>query len=127
MQLHMMNILYLGGLREDLRAKVLEDEANIGNVQDSVKKARAMEILLKDKALKGSIISSIENNTSEGGKDPTPPAAEEDKVEEQILAALEKIKMDNGNYSINAQAANDLRNKLHRGGQQRPGKYRGGG
>ena len=86
-----------------------------------------MEILLKDKTLKGSIISSIEKQNPDEGDGPTKPAAEGDKMEERILAALEKFKIDDRNYSINALAAHDLRNKLQRGGHQKSFRPQGGG
>ena len=37
MQLHMMNTIFIGGLRDELRSKVLEDEDEIGTMQEAVK------------------------------------------------------------------------------------------
>ena len=79
MQRHMMNTIFLGGLREELRSKVLEDENEIEDIRASVKRARALEILVHEKATKGSVITSVKENEE---------PSEEDSFQEKIRAAM---------------------------------------
>ena len=58
MQLLMMNTVFIGGLREEIRKKVLE--AGPTQIQDSVDLARQIEVIVQEKKAKGAVVSSIE-------------------------------------------------------------------
>ena len=97
MQLLMMNTVFIGGLREEIRKKVLE--AGPTQIQDSVALARQIEVIVQEKKAKGAIVSSIEKrHDKEDSED------DEDKVMEIINAvrarkgkALYKFKPGQGN------------------------------
>jgi hypothetical protein len=58
MQLLMMNTVFIGGLREEIRVKVLETGPT--RIQESVDLARQIEVIVHDKKVKGTTVSSIE-------------------------------------------------------------------
>ena len=129
MQRNMMNTIFLGGLREELRSKVLEDETEIGDIRSSVKRARALEILVNEKRIKGTVIASL----TEGEEKESDSLEKEDSLQEKIRAAVAAIKLEEEEEQmIAALGSNDLRNKLNRGKTSaRRGGYqnsnRGGG
>ena len=110
MQLHMMNTIFLGGLREELRSRVLEEEREIRTVQEAVKRARALELIISEKKTKGTFISNIE----ETEKPTEAPVNHEptQEFEEKFRNALSNLRMDNAN-DILAIEKRDLRNKLN--------------
>jgi hypothetical protein len=63
MQLLMMNTVFIGGLREEIRKKVLE--AGPTKIQESVDLARQIEVIVQEKKAKGAVVSSIEKRTNE--------------------------------------------------------------
>jgi hypothetical protein len=63
MQKLMMNTVFLGGLKEEIRAKVLESGPT--QVQESVRLAREIEVIVHDKRIKGSTISSVQEEDEE--------------------------------------------------------------
>jgi hypothetical protein len=77
MQLLMMNTVFVGGLREEIRTKVLE--SGLTKIQESVDLARQIEVIVQEKKAKGTTISSIER--SEGD-----PEHDDDEVLEIINA-----------------------------------------
>ena len=84
MQLLMLNTVFLGGLREEIRNRVLEDGPT--NPDDSVKAARDIESIINDKRKeKGFHVTSIEG----------PPEEEEaedvGEVDEQEAAQLREV------------------------------------
>jgi len=84
MQLLMLNTVFLGGLREEIRNRVLEDGPT--NPDDSVKAARDIESIINDKRKeKGFHVTSIEG----------PPEDEEaedvGEVDEQEAAQLREV------------------------------------
>jgi len=84
MQLLMLNTVFLGGLREEIRNRVLEDGPT--NPDDSVKAARDIESIINDKRKeKGFHVTSIEG----------PPEEEEaedvGEVDEQEAAQLHEV------------------------------------
>jgi len=84
MQLLMLNTVFLGGLREEIRNRVLEDGPT--NPDDSVKAARDIESIINDKRKeKGFNVTSIEG----------PPEEEEaedvGEVDEQEAAQLREV------------------------------------
>ncbi len=84
MQLLMLNTVFLGGLREDIRTRVLKVSPT--NPDDSVKAAREIESIINDKRReKGFHVTSIEG----------PPEDEEaedvGKVDEQEAAQLREV------------------------------------
>ena len=62
MQLLMMNTVFIGGLREEIRKKVLETGPT--QIQESVDLARQIEVTVHDKKAKGAVVSSIEKRTN---------------------------------------------------------------
>ena len=89
MQLHVMNTLFLGGLREDLRAKVLEVEDQIGTIQNSVRRARALEVIVGgERKTKGHVISSIEDQPS-GSKTGGTKTSSDVDMDERVRTVLE--------------------------------------
>ena len=60
MQLLMMNTVFIGGLREEIRKKVLE--AGPTQIQDSVDLARQIEVIVQEKKAKGAVISSVKDD-----------------------------------------------------------------
>jgi hypothetical protein len=70
MQLLMMNTVFIGGLREEIRVKVLETGPT--RIQESVDLARQIEVIVHEKKVKGTTVSSIEgpdNGDSEGDEE----------------------------------------------------------
>ena len=63
MQLLMMNTVFIGGLREDIRKKVLE--AGPTQVQESVDLARQIEVIVQEKRTKGAVVSSVEKQNDD--------------------------------------------------------------
>lgn len=66
MKLLMMNTIFLGGLREDIRARVLEEQTD--NIQDSVDAARKQEVILQDRKAapgKGLVVASVGSESEE--------------------------------------------------------------
>jgi hypothetical protein len=57
MQLLMMNTVFIGGLREEIRVKVLETGPT--RIQESVDLGRQIEVIVHDKKVKGTTVSSI--------------------------------------------------------------------
>ena len=81
MQLLMMNTVFLGGLREEIRIKVLETGPT--QIQESVKLAREIEVIVEDKKkkeAKGTFIASLNNENEE-----------EVVVDDEEAEALEKV------------------------------------
>ena len=83
MQLLVMNTMFQGGLKEEIRSKVLEKGPTL--IQESVKLAREFEIISKDKSKseKGNYIASVS---------PDDNNAEPDEVLEIEATELEHIK-----------------------------------
>jgi hypothetical protein len=83
MQLLVMNTMFQGGLKEEIRSKVLEKGPTL--IQESVKLARKFEIVSKDKnkSEKGNYIASVSQNDDN---------AESDEVLEIEATELEHIK-----------------------------------
>lgn len=112
MQRNIMNTIFLGGLREDLRSKVLEDETEIGDIRSSVKRARALEILVNEKRTKGTVIASL----TEGEEKESDSLEKEDSLQKKIRAAVAAIRLEEEEEQmVAALSSNDLRNKLNRG------------
>ena len=120
MQLHMMNTIFIGGLRDELRSKVLEDEDEIGTVQDAVKRARALEVIITEKKMKGSVIASVETNS-----EAIPAKSEEPILDDKMKEALKQLLLRDEDNAIAAIGSNDLRHRLN---QRRnpPGRGRSG-
>ncbi len=86
MQLLMLNTMFLGGLKEEIRNRVLKDGPT--EPENSVKAAREIETILKDKKDKGVFITSIEEGDGlEDGTD----MGEVDEDEAAHLQALNAI------------------------------------
>ena len=75
MQLLMMNTVFIGGLREEIRVKVLETGPT--RIQESVDLARQIEVIVHEKKVKGTTVSSIEGIEGDSEND-----------EEEVLSAL---------------------------------------
>jgi len=58
MQLMVMNTVFLGGLKEEIRVKVLESGPT--QISQSVKLARELEVIVQDKKMKGGYVTEIE-------------------------------------------------------------------
>jgi hypothetical protein len=84
MQLLMMNTVFIGGLREEIRSKVLEAGPTL--IQESVDMARQIEVIVHDKKVKGATISSIEE--VEGG------SGEED--DDEVLEIINAVRARRG-------------------------------
>ena len=121
MQLHMMNTIFLGGLREELRSKVLEEEDEINTVQDAVKRARALEVIITEKKMKGSVVASVENEEEALSSKPGGPVFD-DKMRE----ALTQLLLKEEDNAVAAIGANDLRHRLNQQRNHR-GRGKGGG
>ena len=66
MQLYTMKTIFIGGLKEDIRSKVLEDETKTVTMKDTLKRARAVEVLLGgEKRSKGHVIASIDQEANQ--------------------------------------------------------------
>lgn len=83
MQLLMMNTVFIGGLREEIRSKVLETSPT--QIQESVDLARQFEVIAQDKKVKGTTISSIAR--SEG---------DEDEDEDELLEIINAVRARSG-------------------------------
>jgi hypothetical protein len=83
MQLLVMNTMFQGGLKEEIRSKVLEKGPTL--IQESVKLAREFEIISKDKSKseKGNYIASVSPDDNNG---------EPDEILEIEATELEHIK-----------------------------------
>ena len=124
MQLHMMNTIFIGGLRDELRSKVLEDEDEIGTVQDAVKRARALEVIISEKKMKGSIVASVEIGNEATPSKPEGPMFDDDQMKD----ALTRLLLKDEDNAIAAIGSNDLRHRLNQQRRQRDrGRDRGGG
>ena len=121
MQLHMMNTIFIGGLRDELRSKVLEDEDEIGTMQDAVKRARSLEVIITEKKMRGTIVASVE---AQG--DTTPVKPEEPVMDDKMKETLTQLLLRDEEKAIAAIGANDLRHRLNQRRNQR-GQGRGGG
>ena len=120
MQLHMMNTIFIGGLRDELRSKVLEDEDEIGTVQDAVKRARALEVIITEKKMRGSVVASVETNSE------AIPAKPEDPIlDDKMKEALTQMILREEDNAIAAIGSNDLRHRLNQRRNQQ-GRGRGG-
>ena len=88
MQLLTMNTVFLGGLREDIRTKVLETGPTL--IQESVKLAREIEVILEDrkrKDEKGTYVAAIgEHGDAEDGEEDFVVDDEEAEVLEKVNA-----------------------------------------
>jgi hypothetical protein len=79
MQLLMLNTMFLGGLKEDIRNRVLED---------SVKLAREIESIINDRRSdRGVVVTSIESGEAEDGLD----VGEVDEEEANHLNAVNAV------------------------------------
>ena len=83
MQLMVMNTVFLGGLREELRSKVLEQAPT--EIRNSVRLARELEVIVHDRRAKGSHISSIQEEREN-------PEEDQDPEEEEIINFLNAIR-----------------------------------
>ncbi len=91
MQLLMMNTVFLGGLRDDIRTRVLEESPT--KPQESVKAAREIESILNDKKSqpqRGFHVTSIDGTDEEDGKDMGEVNEEEATHLQAINAILRK-------------------------------------
>lgn len=83
MQLLVMNTMFTGGLREDIRVKLLEK--GLTKIQESVTAAREIEIITKDKsskAEKGHYVAAVDGSVPpEDAEDPDVLEVEADEVD----------------------------------------------
>lgn len=112
MQLMVMNTVFLGGLREELRTKVLEQAP--AQIQDSVRLARELEVIIHDRKTKGSHIASIQEEPENAEENPDPE-------EEEIINFLNAIRARKGRAPFRG----GNRGGRGRGGYQRPNNYNG--
>ena len=106
MQLMVMNTVFLGGLREELRSKVLEQAPT--EIRNSVRLARELEVIVHDRRAKGSHISSIQEEREN-------PEEDQDPEEEEIINFLNAIRARKGRAPFRGH-----RGGRGRGGYQRP-------
>ena len=129
MQLQVMNTIFLGGLQDDLRSKVLENKAEITTIQDSVKYARSLEVLICEKKPRGTVIATVEEDNEEGNE--TPQLKKDDaskaNIMDQVLHAVNTIFSGDNSQDIDAIGAGDLRHKLNQNRQNRNSQRSGGG
>ena len=86
MQLLMLNTMFLGGLKEDIRNRVLEEGPT--RPDDSVKLAREIESIINDRRKdRGIVITSIEASEAEDGLD----VGEVDEEEANHLNAVNAV------------------------------------
>ena len=83
MQLLMMNTVFIGGLREEIRVKVLETGPT--RIQESVDLARQIEVIVHEKKVKGTTVSSIEG-----------PDGDSDDAEEEVLEIINAVRTRRG-------------------------------
>ena len=83
MQLLMMNTVFIGGLREEIRVKVLETGPT--KIQESVDLARQIEVIVHEKKVKGTTVSSIEA-----------PDGDSDSDEEDVLEIINAVRARRG-------------------------------
>jgi hypothetical protein len=88
MQKLMMNTVFLGGLKEEIRAKVLESGST--QVQESVRLAREIEVIVHDKRIKGTQISSIQEDEE------NPDADNGNEEEDELLERVNAIRSRSG-------------------------------
>jgi hypothetical protein len=112
MQLMVMNTVFLGGLREELRTKVLEQAP--AQIQDSVRLARELEVIIHDRKTKGSHIASIQEEPENTEENPDPE-------EEEIINFLNAIRARKGRAPFRG----GNRGGRGRGGHHRPNNYNG--
>ena len=104
MQLLVMNTVFLGGLREEIRTKVLEHGST--EIRESVRLARELEVIVHDRKTKGSHISNIQ----EEDEDTEQSQVDQDE-EEEILNFINNIRARRGRRPFQ-------RNNRGRGGPQ---------
>ncbi len=86
MQLLMLNTMFLGGLKEDIRNRVLEEGPT--HPDNSVKLAREIESIINDRWRdRGIVVTSIESGEAEDGLD----VGEVDEDEANHLNAVNAI------------------------------------
>ena len=103
MQLLTMNTVFLGGLKEDIRSKVLETGPTL--IQESVKLAREIEIIVDDKKrkeTKGTFVSSIKEEEAE---------LVVDEEEAEALNKVNAIRVRNGQAPIRFRRRNGGRGR----------------
>ena len=83
MQLLMMNTVFIGGLREEIRVQVLETGPT--KIQESVDLARQIEVIVHEKKVKGTTVSSIEA-----------PDGDSDSDEEDVLEIINTVRARRG-------------------------------
>jgi hypothetical protein len=83
MQLLMMNTVFIGGLREEIRVKVLETGPT--RIQESVDLARQIEVIVHDKKVKGTTVSSIEG-----------PDGDSEDEEQEVLEIINAVRARRG-------------------------------
>jgi hypothetical protein len=88
MQKLMMNTVFLGGLKEEIRVKVLESGST--RVQESVRLAREIEVIVQDKRIKGTQISSIQEDEE------NPDADHGNEEEDELLERVNAIRSRSG-------------------------------
>jgi hypothetical protein len=104
MQLLVMNTVFLGGLKEEIRTKVLEHGPT--EIRESVKYARELEVIVHDRKTKGSHISSIQDQDED-----TEQSQYDQDEEEEILNFINNIRARRGKRPFQ-------RNGRGRGGQR---------
>ena len=110
---------------------MLEVEDQIGTIQNSVRRTRALEVIVGgERKTKRHIILSIKDHhgTSKSGDSKT---SSEENMDERVRTVLERLKLEEEEMGVSALARNDLRRKLQHGSSLRQGrnlfKPRGGG
>ena len=83
LQLLMMNTVFIGGLREEIRVKVLETGPT--RIQESVDLARQIEVIVHEKKVKGTTVSSIEGIEGDSEND-----------EEEVLEIINAVRARRG-------------------------------
>jgi hypothetical protein len=107
MQLMVMNTVFLGGLREELRTKVLEQAPT--EIHNSVRLARELEVIVHDRKARGTHVSAIQEEDENPDDHPDPE-------EEEIINLLNAIRTRKGRAPFRG----NNRGGRGRGGYQRP-------
>ena len=110
---------------------MLEVEDQIGTIRNSVRRARALEVIVGgERKTKEHVISSIEDQPSVSKTGGSKTSSDEN-MDERVRTVLERLKLEEEELGVSALAGNDLRRKLQRGGNLRQGRNtsrpRGGG
>ena len=108
MQLLVMNTVFLGGLREEIRTKVLEQGPT--EIRDSVKLARELEVIVHDRKRGSQISSILEEDADEDNE-------QYDEEEEELISFINAIRARKGKRPFQRSGSRG------RGGQRGRGGY----